>query len=418
MDILFIHGNYPAQFQHLAARLAADPANRVVFLTAREDASHWPLPAVSPISFEIHRVPAVQTHRYLQPTEQAVLAGQAVVRAIDRLLQDGFRPRMVVFHGGNGLGFFLRDLLPDSLLIAYMEWYFQWQTSRYLFSDPSFDNRLFSHARNLPIVQELVDCDMAVVPTEWQKNQFPPEFHEKLNVIFDGVDLRIFHPAVHSTELLLDCADGSQLTLLPQHKIVSYATRGMEPLRGFPEFMQLVPALVAADPDVHVVIAGSDRQAYSYPAPCESGSWKHYMLDQLGVFPGAERVHFTGSLSYVNYIAMLQRSDLHVYFTRPYVVSWGLFQALACGANLMVNRSPAVDPVVSGYDVLMVDLDQPAEIECLALDWLNSGRWHRRLQPRSSALPLEWQLEHCLQQWADLLNRGLSLTRSRWQARV
>ena len=43
----------------------------------------------------------------------------------------------------------------------------------------------------MPILQELETCDLAVVPTEWQKKQFPSEYEKKLNVIFDGID-RIF----------------------------------------------------------------------------------------------------------------------------------------------------------------------------------------------------------------------------------
>ena len=416
MDILFIHANYPAQFQHLAGRLGADPAHRVVFLTARDDPSHWPIEGVEVCQFRLHREPTEHVHRYLQPTEQAVLAGQAVVRAVDGLLQQGFVPRVVVFHGGNGLGLYLRDLLPKALLIGYMEWYFTWQTSRFLFEKPDFDARLQAHSRNLPIVQELISCDLAVVPTEWQKQQFPREFADKLCVIFDGVDLRLFQPCAHRKEVALRLADGTCVDLAAQHKVVSYATRGMEPLRGFPEFMRAVPALVRSDPNVMVIVAGSDRQAYSYGAPIPGGSWKAYLLAELGAFEGSDRVFFTGSLDYANYITLLQRADLHVYFTRPYVVSWGLFQALACDANLMVNRSPAVDPVVAGQEVLQVDLERAEEIEAEALAWLSSARWQRRLRDRRSPLPEAWELEHCLQAWVELLNHGLDLTRERLRA--
>ena len=37
MDFLFIHGNYPGQFRHLAPLLAST-GNKVVFLTNRQDA--------------------------------------------------------------------------------------------------------------------------------------------------------------------------------------------------------------------------------------------------------------------------------------------------------------------------------------------------------------------------------------------
>ena len=37
MDIIFIHGNYPAQFKHLAAQLGAQATHRVYFITAKEE---------------------------------------------------------------------------------------------------------------------------------------------------------------------------------------------------------------------------------------------------------------------------------------------------------------------------------------------------------------------------------------------
>ncbi|GEM_PF-5073406 len=39
MNVLFLHRNFPGQFMHLARHLAQDPANHVVFITARWDRS-------------------------------------------------------------------------------------------------------------------------------------------------------------------------------------------------------------------------------------------------------------------------------------------------------------------------------------------------------------------------------------------
>ena len=37
MDIVFVHGNYPAQFRHLAPTLANIKEHSVFYITARED---------------------------------------------------------------------------------------------------------------------------------------------------------------------------------------------------------------------------------------------------------------------------------------------------------------------------------------------------------------------------------------------
>ncbi|MBM5809269.1 MAG: hypothetical protein FJ051_05530, partial [Cyanobacteria bacterium M_surface_9_m1_291] len=171
MDFLFIHGNYPAQFRHLAALLGQNPEHRVVFLTARQDAAKDALPGVEVHTYACHRTPSAQTHHYLQASEEAVLQGQAALREVSSLVEGGLRPRVVMSHGGMGMGLFLKDLLPQALHVGYFEWYFQANTTRHLLAEFDLDAQLKTGLRNLPILQELERCDLAVVPTAWQKSQ-------------------------------------------------------------------------------------------------------------------------------------------------------------------------------------------------------------------------------------------------------
>ena len=103
---MFIHGNYPAQFRHLAAALGNSRQHRVIFLTARQDAETQPIPGVTIRRFDLHRSPNTGTHHYLTATEEAVLKGQAVLRALHELVEEGLQPKLVVSHGGMGLGLF------------------------------------------------------------------------------------------------------------------------------------------------------------------------------------------------------------------------------------------------------------------------------------------------------------------------
>ena len=119
----------------------------------------------------------------------------------------------------------------------------------------------------------------------------------------------------------------------------------MEPLRGFPEFMRAAAVAQQHFPELHVVVFGNDRAAYSYESPHPSGSWKNYMLEELKDELDLDRLHFTGLLNYGELVQLFCRSDLHCYFTRPYVVSWGVYQAAACGARLLVNDFPGLDEV-------------------------------------------------------------------------
>lgn len=407
MDFLFVHGNYPAQFRHLAALLARDTNHRVVFLTARQDAAKEALPGLEIHTFSCHRSSNPQTHHYLQASEDAVLQGQAVLREIASLVDQGLRPRVVVTHAGMGLGLFIKDLLPKALHVGYFEWYFQLDTTRHLMATYDLDAQLKTGLRNLPILQELERCDHAVVPTTWQKSQFPLAYQTKLNVIFDGIDTTFFRPKPAQLDL-----EGSDLTLHNREsgepfligagqRLLSYATRGMEPLRGFPELMRSLPHLLGTFSDLQVVIAGADRRAYSYDAPSHGGSWKEHLLAELGTFEGRDRVLFTGLLTYQDYRSLLWRSNLHCYFTRPYVTSWSLFEAAACEARLAVNTSPATSGIAEDDSVLWLDLEAPGGIsDTLRLGLENRERPRARIQPG-------YELTTSLQQWEALLNRAL-----------
>ena len=173
MNILFIHGNYPAQFRYLCAALSNNTQHQVVFLTACRNTQQLPIYRAKIIHYSIHRAIHPETHHYLHTTEEAVLRGQAVLRSVDILLQQGFQPQLVIFHAGMGFGLFLRDILPYATLIGYFEWWFRPETSQHLVADFNFDTQLKTNLRNLPTLQELSICDAAVVPTDWQKQQFP-----------------------------------------------------------------------------------------------------------------------------------------------------------------------------------------------------------------------------------------------------
>ena len=110
MDCLFIHGNYPGQFKHLAPLLAS-AGHRVVFLSNRPDAKEHAQPGVEIRNYNLHRNPNEHTHHYLQSSEDAVLQGQAILRELNSLFEEGFFPRFVITHGGMGLGLFIKDFL-------------------------------------------------------------------------------------------------------------------------------------------------------------------------------------------------------------------------------------------------------------------------------------------------------------------
>ena len=402
MNLLFIHANFPGQFLKLAPLLAQRCGGRCVFLTESDNPQGIALPGVELVRFAPHRDVRSDGHPYLRCSEQAVLRGQAVIKALEQLRGQGFVPDVVICHGGMGFGLFLKAYLPRTVLVSYMEWFFRSATSRHLYGTYNLHEQALVECTNLPVLQELVQADRIVCPTQWQRSQFPPEWQPRIELIFDGVDLDFFKPQPWSGEVVLSSGEeGSTVHLRSDQRVLSYATRGMEPLRGFPEFMRAAAVAQQQDPQLQVVVAGRDRVVYSYRSPHPSGSWKQQLLEELDGQLDLERLHFTGLINYGDYKRLLWRSDLHCMFSRPYVISWGLFQAAACGARLLVNRGPGLAEVFARpLERPAVELDNQAAVTQAVLAGL--------AEPRSQQLPVanlrpEYELRHCLRQWLALL---------------
>ena len=96
------------------------------------------------------------------------------------------------------------------------------------------------------------------------------------------------------------------------------------------------------------------------------------MLAELGNRLDMSRVHFVGWLPYEQYLAVLQISSAHVYLTYPFVLSWGLLEAMAAECLVIGSRTPPVEEVIdgttNGYLVDFFDTEALAERICSALE--------------------------------------------------
>lgn len=356
MKILFLHSNFPAQFRHLAVHLAKDSNNRIVFGTTREEGQ---LPGVYKLIYAPSREPKRGTHHYVKPLESAVLQGQAVYRELDKLKKDGFYPDVVYGHSGWGPTMFIKDVFPKSKLLCYFEWFYNSDGSDVGF-DPSepltTDDKLRIRIKNAPILTDLYSCDAGLCPTLWQRNQFPKEYQDKLAVLHDGIDTQYFSP--HKDEKLILPTIG--LNLSEVKEIVTYVSRGMEPYRGFPQFMEAVSLLQKRRKNCHVVVVGEDRVAYGRKLP-DGKTFKKLMLDKFDF--DLSRLHFTGRLPYPQYLQVLRASSIHVYLTRPFVLSWSMLEAMSVGCLLIASNTPPVTEVIrDGGNGMLVDFFSPQDI--------------------------------------------------------
>ena len=363
--VLFLHPNFPAQFRHLAIALANSPKHQVVYGTARTEGQ---IPGVNKILYQPAREVRPETHHYVRPLESAVLEGQAVYRVAQQLQERGFVPDVVYAHSGWGPGLFVKDIFPKAKFCCFFEWYYHAHGTDADFdpADPlDADAEAKIRIKNAPILLDLASCDRGLSPTQWQRHQFPAEFHSKIKVLHDGVDTEFFQPQP-GTKLVLPEIN---LDLSQVEELVTYVSRGMEPYRGFPQFMEAIARLQERRPHCHTVVVGADRVAYGKKLP-EGQTYKQRMLEKLPL--DLSRLHFTGRLPYSQYLRVLQASSVHVYLTRPFVLSWSMLEAMSAGCLLVASdTAPVTEVIQDGHNGLLVDFFSPQQVCDLILEALD-----------------------------------------------
>lgn len=356
MRILFLHSNFPAQFRHVATALARDSKNQVVFGTQRKEGQ---IAGVQKVIYETSRQARPETHHYVRNLENAVLQGQGFYREAQKLKTQGFIPDVVYGHCGWGAELFVKDIFPQAQFLGFFEWYYHAHGTDADFdpNDPmDADTEAKIRVKNATMLLDLTSCDRGLCPTNWQKQQFPPEYHSKLIVRHDGVNTGFFKPNP-GAKLVLPSVN---LDLSGAEEIVTYATRGMEPYRGFPQFMEAAALIQQRRPKAHIVVVGEDRVAYGKKLP-DGQTYKQQMLEKLDL--DLSRLHFTGSLPYSQYLQVLQASSAHVYLTRPFVLSWSMIEAMSVGCAVIGSKTAPVQEVIKdGYNGLLVDFFSPEEI--------------------------------------------------------
>ncbi len=351
MKILFVHQNFPGQFLYLAPELQ----KRGHQVRALTDATN-------------QRQTGIETLRYkhtAQPVEPAVARlgrnyavmsdrGVTVARAALQLRQKGYIPDVIFGHSGWGETLFLKEVWPEARLIIYAEFYYRGRGADVGF-DPEFSSRNFdqvmiAQGRAAYLGQALTHADAGLSPTHWQASTYPPSLRQMITVIFDGVNTATLRPEPAAQFTL---PDGK--TLRAGDEVLTFVNRNLEPYRGYHTFLRALPDVLAARPQAQVVIVGGDGVSYGAAPPGETG-WKQRFLAEVQDRLDMTRVHFVGKLPYPQFISLMQVSRAHAYLTYPFVLSWSMVEAMACGAHVIGSATAPVEEVIQhGKNGTLVD---------------------------------------------------------------
>ncbi|MBV9554267.1 MAG: glycosyltransferase family 4 protein [Alphaproteobacteria bacterium] len=355
MNWLFIHQNFPAQYVHAARHLAAS-GDRVVFVTQQHERQ---LPGVRKIVYPAP-APSSGVHPCAADLDLAVQNGTAVARICEELKAEGFTPDLVAGHNGWGEILYIKEIWPSVPLLGYFEFFYRTRASDLDFDpefSPTFEDRLRVRTRNAVNLLGLETANWGQTPTEFQRGLYPEAYRRRISVVHEGIDTETVRPDP-TTQLWL--AGG--LALSGRDPVITYSARNLEPYRGFHVLMRALPDVLDRHPTARVLIAGGNDVSYGR-RPARAASWREQLLAELGGRLDLSRVHFLGYMNYQQYLALLQVSSVHVYLTYPFVLSWGLLEAMAAGCVVVASRTAPVEEVIAdGVNGLLVEFFDPAAL--------------------------------------------------------
>ena len=330
MRILFVNHVFPGIFGPLAAALAAEPGNEVLFASIYSKRD-FTLPGVR------HMVlPPVRGDRGSRSGKNAhtdagmalnvaLNVGRQSLRAFLRLRESGFVPDMVLAFSGEAAALYWEEAFPEAFRVSWNDG----------------ESALPGHAaRGSGLTRHLLQCrqalgsDLAVSLTAGLRSLFDLRLKGGADLPF-AVDTSLFSPgAVSAREL-----PGPERT---PDEVVIYGVGGHsladDALPG------RMAALLDARPHCHIfLLCGS---------PALAEAWAEIRADM----PQRERLHLPGGLSLAAYRTLLRAARLLVIPHAGDISPALMLETMSCGTPVLLPGDlPASSLLQAGRDILLAE---------------------------------------------------------------
>jgi glycosyltransferase involved in cell wall biosynthesis len=415
MKLLYVHQNFPAQFGHIASHLVNQLKWECRFVSEQPAGI---VGGVEKIQYRLTGGATQQNHFCSRTFENTVWHCDAIYQALKPLA--GYRPDLIVAHSGFGSTLFLRELYPDVPCVNLFEFYYRPHGAD---SDMDFrqdlgwqlDEQKYHRARcrNAMILLDLQNCDAAYAPTRFQQSRFPDEYKPKIQTIFDGILREVYHG---HDETLRPPIDKRQtrivqgVTIPANARIVTYVSRGFESMRGFDIFIKVANRIARENPDVIFMIVGSDRIAYGGDASYigDAKTFKDWVL-QRDPLVDPDRFKFLGNIPPHELALLLASTDLHIYLTVPFVLSWSMMNAMSCGAVVLGSATaPVMEMIRDGETGLLADFFDVDSFARKALAVLKNPAEYRPLGRAAEQMVKDhYSMEVIVPKMLDLYQRAI-----------
>lgn len=378
MKLLFVHQNMPGQYRELIQWLAAQGGHEIVFLTQRKNAPD--LRGVRNVIYESHHKAADDAYGLSKTWETAAGNGFGAVTALKQTVDAGFVPDIVIGHIGWGEMSFFRQILPDTPMIGFFEYYYSVQGGPVGFdpeNPPTAHSPYLMEGHNVVPLYNIEQVTLGHSPTMWQRNRFPKSFHDKIYVCHDGIRTDKLVPKKKASVTLGRI--GRPLTR--KDEIVTYMARNLETTRGFHQFMRALPHIQKARPNARILVVGGNETSYGGKSK-HPGGLRGQMEAEVGHLLDWDRLHFLGQVPYENYQSIIQISSCHIYLTMPFVLSWSMLESMSMGATIVASDVPPVrEAMTHGETGMLVDFFNPEAIAAQVIDVLAKPRDYEHLGP-------------------------------------
>jgi glycosyltransferase involved in cell wall biosynthesis len=352
------------------------PGNHVVFISEPNTNN---IERVQRAYYQFKKPDQSRVHPAARDFDLHARRAELVAQAAANLKRLGFTPDVVIGHHGWGELLNIPDVWPNAPILGYFEFFYR-TDGQDVGYDPEFPlgPERFARIRAMNVTNLLALSlgQHGQTPTRWQHTRYPEWARPSIRVLPEGARLDICKPDPTAARRPFEL---NGFTVGPREKLITYVCRNLEPYRGFHVIMRALPRLLAERADTKVVLVGGDE--VSYGSRLHGTTWREHMQREMAGRYDASRVLFAGQVPYQSYLDLLRRSDVHVYLTYPFVASWSLREAMACGCAIVASDVEAVAEFITHDETgLLVPGLRPDAVADAVLGLLADPRRAKRLR--------------------------------------
>jgi len=155
------------------------------------------------------------------------------------------------------------------------------------------------------------------------------------------------------------------------------------------------------------VCVGSDRVCYGGDLNrIEEKTYREHVLKQDDY--DLSRFLFTGRVDPLQLVDIFSLSDLHIYLTVPFVLSWSMMNALSCGCTVLASDTEPVQEMIRhGENGLLAGFFDVDGFVDQALEVLEDPERFRHLGEAGAAMiEADYSLDVCLPRMLELYERA------------